>query len=300
MTVSKIILGTRRSQLALWQANHVKKLIEENLSIPVRLKKITTSGDRLLDRPLHDLGGKGLFLKEIEAALADGSIDIAVHSMKDIPYEIAEEFSIPAIIKRDDPYDCLVSNKYASYEAMPPGAVIGTSSLRRIFQLKKRNPGLQFNLLRGNIDSRLRKLDEGCFDAVVLATCGLKRLGYEARITQTLDIVPAVGQGAIGIECLNRNQELCALMGKLRDDETARNVNLERYFSLKVGGTCEIPMGCLVVARDPSRFKMRCFHARPDGSGYFEREISGRWEAGKQLVDHLINRNRAFLSTCSR
>lgn len=290
MAVSKITIGTRRSKLALWQADHVKDLIEKNFSIPVELKKITTSGDKFLDQPLHDIGGKGLFLKEIEDELLSGSIDIAVHSMKDVPYEIPDGLVIAAILRREDPSDAFVSQKYDSISAMPAGSVLGTASLRRMIQLKRKYPGLEFKVLRGNVDTRLRKLDEGQYDGVILATAGLIRLGYADRIRERLEIISAVGQGAVGIECRKDRAEISAMIQKLSDEATEKNVRLERYFSKKIQGTCDTPMGCFVRPDEsnPKQFKLNCFLSKPDGTDYFEKEISGKWDDGERLIDDII------------
>lgn len=285
-----MIIGTRASPLALWQANHVKDLIESRFNIPVTLEKISTKGDEILDRSLIEIGGKGLFLKEIEEQLQAGTIDIAVHSMKDVPYELPRGLVIGAILEREDPTDALVSNKFSSLENLPNGARIGTSSLRRLVQLQKRFPHFQFEPLRGNVGTRLKKLDDGQFDAIVLASAGLKRLGLESRITQRLNLVSAVGQGAVGIECRKDLTETKVLVEKLSHAMTSRAVVLERYFSQKVGGSCQLPVGCFVEtdAKDENCFTMRCFLADPDGGNYFEKNARGTWDEGRKIIDEIL------------
>lgn len=291
MSISKITIGTRRSKLALWQAEHVKELIEAKFSIPVEFKKITTSGDKFLDQPLHDIGGKGLFLKEIEDELLNGTVDIAVHSMKDVPYALPDHLMIGAILEREDPSDAFVSPKHRSISDLPHGSVVGTASLRRMIQLKRQFPNLEFKSVRGNLDTRLRKLDEGQYDAIILATAGLKRLGYTDRIRERLEIISSVGQGAVGIECREDNTEILSLLKQLSDKVTERNVRLERMFSLKVEGTCDIPMGCFVRSDEsrPDQFKLNCFLSKPDGSDYFEKEIVGPWDEGEKMIDGIVS-----------
>lgn len=282
----ELIIGTRPSKLALWQAEHVKALLEACFGARVTLKKITTKGDKILDRSLVDVGGKGLFLKEIEDALLASEVDLAVHSMKDVPHSLPAGLAITAILEREDPSDAWVSGSGVKITDAKPGTVVGTTSLRRKFQLEKRYPGLVFKDLRGNVDTRLAKLDRGEFGAVVLATAGLKRLGFFGRITHTLDIVSAVGQGAVGIECRENDLQVCQMVAALNHDFTARAVNLERAFLKKVQGSCQTPLGCRVT-EDPSdagRFVLRCFLSKPDGSDYFEKTVGGLWSEGEKTV----------------
>ncbi|MBU0504656.1 MAG: hydroxymethylbilane synthase [bacterium] len=289
MALSKIIIGTRASKLALWQAEHVKALIENKFSIPVSIKKISTKGDRILDRSLVEIGGKGLFLKEIEDELLAGTVDIAVHSMKDVPHEMPQGLSLVAMLERADSRDALLSDKFSSLAALPEGAVVGTTSLRRSVQLKALRPDLVFKDLRGNVDTRLKKLQKGDFDAIILAAAGLKRLGLDKHITEYLDTVPAIGQGAIGIECSEKNTELVSMIKQLNHEETFKTVSLERLYASQVNASCQTPVGCHVcVAQDPKQFQLKLFHASPDGSQAIQKEMTGTWEEGNTLIQMLV------------
>lgn len=284
-----ITIGTRQSKLALWQAESVKRLIQNKFKISVTLKKIVTEGDRQLDRPLFDSGGKGLFLKEIEEELLRGSIDAAVHSMKDVPYDLSSHFIIAAVIRRGDPFDVFVSHDQKTPQELSQGAVVGTSSPRRTMQLKKKFPHLEFKILRGNVESRLKKLDNAEYDAVVLAKAGLERLGYHDRIGHVLNIVPAVGQGAIGVECRTDNSRMIEWIKPLSDPVTEKCVSLEREFCQKMQGTCDTPIGCHVRSHpeDAKKFIMDCFWSRPDGSGYFEKRLSDLWSRAEGMIDDI-------------
>ena len=243
----------------------------------VELLGMTTRGDRILDRPLSKVGGKGLFVKELEAALLDGAADLAVHSMKDVPMQMEPEFSLVAIGPREVPLDALVSNKYASLEHMPPAAVVGTSSLRREAQLHARYPHLTVSPLRGNLDTRLRKLDEGQFDAIILAAAGLTRLGLGERIRAVLpaeDSLPAAGQGALGIEALAARADVAAWVAPLNHADTAACVRAERAVSRALAGSCEVPLGAFAEIRG-SRLHLRAFVAAPDGTRRARAELSG-------------------------
>ncbi len=241
---SKIIIATRESRLALWQANHVKQLLETQ-GHEVALLGMTTMGDQILDQPLSKVGGKGLFIKELEVALVEGKAHIAVHSLKDVPMDLPEGFELSCILEREDPRDAWVSPHFESLESLPPGSVVGTSSLRRTVLLQALRPDLQIAALRGNLDTRLRKLDEGQYAGIVLATAGLKRLGLNDRIRQSFSLdamIPAAGQGAIGIEiCVNR-PELANILSKLNDLSTAVRVYAERGVSRTMGGSCSMPL----------------------------------------------------------
>jgi len=282
----ELVIGTRPSKLALWQAEHVKALLENQFDVTVTLKKITTKGDKILDRSLVEVGGKGLFLKEIEDALLAGDVDLAVHSMKDVPHTLPEGLGIAAILKRDDPSDVWISREAVRIEDAKVGTLVGTTSLRRKIQLQKLYPGLVFQDLRGNVDTRIAKLDRGEFGAIVLASAGLKRLGLWDRVTHSLDIVSAVGQGAIGVECRLSDEEMHQMLAALNDDLTQREVNLEREFLKKVQGSCQTPLGCRVTAdsKDASRFMMRCFLSKPDGADFFEKTVGGLWSEGEKVV----------------
>ena len=246
MTVTKVRIATRESALALWQAEHVAdRLRSAHPGLEVELVPMTTRGDQLIDRPLAAIGGKGLFLKELEIALAEGRADIAVHSMKDVPMELEPGFTIAAILEREDPFDAFVSNAHASLDSLPRSARVGTSSLRRQAQLRARRSDLELADLRGNVNSRLRKLDEGQYDAIVLAIAGLKRLGFDSRVRARLDLpgfVPAVAQGAIGIECRDGDTAMAALAAALADTATSTCVAAERAMNLSLHGSCQVPV----------------------------------------------------------
>jgi len=240
-------IGTRASQLAVTQSTWVKNRIETaQPQIRVELVKITTKGDRILDVPLAKVGGKGLFVKEIEDALLAGEVDLAVHSMKDVPTELPEGLHIGIIPLRESPYDAFVSARYSSLEALPPGAKVGTSSLRRKSQLAALRPDLTIVDLRGNIDTRLRKLDEGLYDAILLAGAGLNRMGLQARITTLLtseQMLPAIGQGSLGIELRKDDRDLLEMLQFLHDPQTAVTIIAERAFLLRLEGGCQVPIG---------------------------------------------------------
>ncbi len=274
----RIVIATRESRLALWQAEHVRSLLQQLYpACKVELLGMTTRGDQILDRPLSKVGGKGLFVKELETALLDGSADLAVHSMKDVPMQMEPEFSLVAIGPREVPLDALVSGKYASLEDMPPGAVVGTSSLRREAQLRARYPYLAVTPVRGNLDTRLRKLDEGQFDAIILAAAGLTRLGLGARIRAVLSAeasLPAAGQGALGIEALAARTDVAAWVAPLNDAATAACVRAERAVSRALAGSCEVPLGAYAEMRAGS-LRLRGFVAAPDGTRMAHAELSG-------------------------
>lgn len=241
----KIVIATRESRLALWQAEHVKTLLEARLGWQVELLGMTTLGDQILDRSLSKVGGKGLFVKELEVALQEGRADIAVHSLKDVPMDLPDGFALACVLAREDPHDAFVSNQYASLADLPLGAIVGTSSLRRLVLLKSLRPDLKIQPLRGNLDTRLRKLDDGQYDAIVLAAAGLKRLGLEARIRTTFestDMLPAAGQGALGIEVCANRADLLDSLATLADMPTWLAVTAERTVSRAMGGSCSMPL----------------------------------------------------------
>jgi hydroxymethylbilane synthase len=244
------VIATRESRLALWQAEHVRDALTARFGLPVELLGMTTRGDQILDRALSKVGGKGLFVKELETALEEGRAHLAVHSLKDVPMELPEGFTLAAIWEREDPRDAFVSNKYDNVDALPQGAVVGTSSLRRVVQLLARRPDLQIEPLRGNLDTRLRKLDEGGFDAIVLAAAGLKRLGLASRIRGTFDpevMIPAAGQGALGIEVREDNTALRELLGQTLHLPTFLACQAERAVSRSLGGSCSMPLAAHAV-----------------------------------------------------
>jgi hydroxymethylbilane synthase len=244
-----ITIATRESRLAMWQAEHVKALLKTR-GHSVKLLGMTTLGDQILDRSLSKVGGKGLFVKELETALDDGTADIAVHSLKDVPMDLPEGFALACVMEREDPRDAFVSNQYANLAALPLGATVGTSSLRRIVLLKALRPDVKIVPLRGNLDTRLRKLDEGQFDAIILAAAGLKRLGLAHRIRaifETTQILPAAGQGALGIEIKSNRADLATALAPLAHLPTWMAVSAERAVSRAMGGSCSMPLAAHAV-----------------------------------------------------
>ena len=245
-----LLIATRESRLALWQAEHVRDLLARRFGLQVGLLGMTTRGDQILDRALSKVGGKGLFVKELELAIEEGRAQLAVHSLKDMPMHLPEGFVLAAVLAREDPRDAFVSNRYDSLAALPPGAVVGTSSLRRLVQLLAQRPDLSIQPLRGNLDTRLRKLDEGGFDAIVLAAAGLKRLGLGARIRSSFDpalMLPAAGQGALGLEVRADAALLRAQLTELIDPASWLAVHAERAVSRTLGGSCSMPLAAHAV-----------------------------------------------------
>ncbi|MGB7990967.1 MAG: hydroxymethylbilane synthase, partial [Candidatus Methylophosphatis roskildensis] len=275
---SRIVIATRESRLALWQAEHVKARIEALYpACRVELLGMTTRGDQILDRPLAKIGGKGLFVKELENALLDRSADIAVHSMKDVPMILPQGLALIATAARDVPLDAFVSNKYAALDELPPGAVVGTSSLRREAQIHAQYPYLAVASLRGNLDTRLRKLDAGDYDAIILAAAGLTRLGLAARIRAMLPAeasLPAAGQGALGIEALADRPEVAAWLAPLNDPTTEACVRAERATARALAGSCEVPLGAYAEVSGDS-MRLRGFVALPDGTRIVRAEHRG-------------------------
>ena len=244
------LIATRESRLALWQAEFVRDLLTQRFGLQVGLLGMTTLGDQILDRALSKVGGKGLFVKELEVALEEGRAHLAVHSLKDVPMHLPDGFVLAAVLEREDPRDALVSRHFGSLAALPPGAVVGTSSLRRVVQLMGQRPDLRIEPLRGNLDTRLRKLDEGGFDAIVLAAAGLKRLGLGARIRATFgpdEMIPAAGQGALGIEVRSSATVLRAQLAQLTHTPTWLAVHAERAVSRALGGSCSMPLAAFAV-----------------------------------------------------
>lgn len=287
---AKLTIGTRQSLLALWQSNHIAALLREKYpECEVVLKKIVTKGDRILDVPLAQIGGKGLFTKEIETELADGTIDLAVHSLKDMPTVLPEGLCLTAITERANVGDAFVSNKYASFEELPLGAVIGTSSLRRKAQLLAARPDLQIMDLRGNVDTRLRKLDEGLYDAIILAAAGLERLGHGDRITALIppDVcLPAVGQGALAIEARTADDEVRSMLEFLNDLPTKQSTDAERAFLGLLEGGCQVPIGVHAdVAGE--QIKIDAIIAALDGSTVLRDTITGKAEDAVALGQQL-------------
>jgi len=251
MSTREIRIATRKSALALWQADYVKARLEQaHPGLVVTLVPMVSRGDKLLDSPLSKIGGKGLFVKELETALLEQEADIAVHSMKDVPMDFPEGLGLFCICEREDPRDAFVSNTYASLDALPAGAIVGTSSLRRQAQLLTRRPDLEIRFLRGNVNSRLAKLEAGEYAAIILAAAGLIRLGFEDRITASIsvdDSLPAGGQGAVGIECRTTDAEIHALLAPLHHADTADRVVAERAMNKHLNGGCQVPIACYAV-----------------------------------------------------
>jgi len=278
MSLRRLVIATRRSRLALWQANHVRQRLESvHAGLAVELLPLSTRGDELLDQRLDQAGGKGLFVRELETAMAEGRADLAVHSMKDVPAELPPGFVLAAITRREDPRDAFLSTKHASLAQMPAGAVLGTSSLRRAAQVLERHPRLEIRLLRGNVETRIAKLDRGEYDAIVLAAAGLERLGLVARIRARLALdesLPAPGQGALGIECREMNAELIRLLAPLADVATAACVRAERTVSRALGGSCALPLAAY-AAMETGSLRLRALVASGDGRRIVRAEQSG-------------------------
>jgi hydroxymethylbilane synthase len=264
--VQHFTIATRESRLALWQANHVKALLEQQ-GHQVTLLGMTTLGDQILDRSLSKVGGKGLFVKELETALQEGKADLAVHSLKDVPMELPGGFELACVMEREDPRDAWVSPKYASLQDLPQGAVVGTSSLRRMTLLRALRPDLKIEPLRGNLDTRLRKLDEGLYAGIVLAAAGLKRLGLAERIRtvfETSEMLPAAGQGALGIEVCTGREDVVRALSHLMDSKTWLTVSAERAVSRVMGGSCSMPLAAHAVFNGEV-LEMRAAWGDPEG-----------------------------------
>lgn len=293
-----LVIATRGSRLALWQANHVKSLIEEGFpGVTASLNVIQTKGDKILDAPLAKIGGKGLFVKEIEEALLDGRADLAVHSIKDVPMELPEELIIGCVPKRESPADCFLSRSYPSLKDLPNGALVGTSSLRRKAQLLASRPDLKIHDLRGNIDTRLGRLESGDYDAIVLAEAGLFRLGLHARHMASFrpdELLPAVGQGALGIECRENDYDLLVLLASLEDRDTRVCVNAERAFMKELEGGCQIPAACHAEMIDEERVHVQGLAARENGREIIRAERVGdaseSEKLGASLAQEILNK----------
>ncbi len=274
----EIRIATRRSPLALWQAEHVAaRLAAAHPGLAVPLLPIVTEGDRILDRALASAGGKGLFIKELETAILAGQADIAVHSMKDVPAVLPDGMVIQAVLERADPRDAFVSGRHARFSDLPQRACVGTSSLRRQSQLMRARPDLAIAVLRGNVQTRLRKLDQGEFAAIILATAGLDRLQLGARIAERLapeTMLPAVGQGVIGIECRSADARVCSLLAPLDHAATRHCLEAERAFAARLGGSCQSPIAGHATL-DGARIELRGFVGSPDGSQAYEDRITG-------------------------
>ena len=295
MTQKSLKIATRQSPLALWQANYVKDLLQQLYpDLNVELVPMVTKGDVILDSPLAKIGGKGLFVKELENALLNKEADIAVHSMKDVPMQVPEGLGLAVICKREDPRDAFVSNSYRTLAELPQGAVVGTSSLRRQCQLKTLRPDLEIRSLRGNVGTRLSKLDNGDYDAIILASAGLIRLGLAERIASFIDVeqsLPAAGQGAVGIECRTDDVAVQQLLAPLADAETTSCVLAERAMNHHLQGGCQVPIGGYAVLRD-SELYLRALVGSVDGSTIIRAEGKSAVEnadvLGVQIAEQLL------------
>lgn len=279
-------IATRKSPLALWQANEVARQLKiHHPELHVELVTMTTKGDKILDTPLAKVGGKGLFVKELETGMLEGRADIAVHSMKDVPVAFPDGLHLPVILEREDPRDAFVSNQYSSLDDLPENARIGTCSLRRQTQLREKMPNIQILDLRGSVNTRLEKLDQGNFDAIILASAGLKRLGYAERITQAINTeqsLPAVGQGAIGIECRIDDERVNSLIAPLNHSQTAIRVSAERAMNTRLNGGCQVPIAGFAEL-DGDKLSMRGLVGFPDGSALFRSQRQGAAEDAEAI-----------------
>jgi len=297
MPKTTIRIATRKSLLALWQAEYVKRELERHHpGLEVELLGMTTKGDRILDAPLAKVGGKGLFVKELEQAMYDGRADIAVHSMKDVPVELPEGMALPVICEREDPRDAFVSPRFADLDALPEGARVGSSSLRRQCQVRARRPDLVVRDLRGNVQTRLGKLDAGEYDAIILATAGLLRLELEERIASRLPVevsLPAIGQGAVGIECRADDTRLQELLAPLHHPETATVVAAERALNRRLEGGCQVPIAGYAVLEGDGLW-LRALVGSPDGRTVIRGEVRGETAdaetLGTGLAEELLAR----------
>jgi len=292
---ARLRIATRKSLLALWQAEYVKaELLKHHPDLDVELVPMTSRGDKILDVPLAKVGGKGLFVKELEQALLDGTADIAVHSMKDVPMEFPEGLGLSVICLREDARDAFVSNRYANFDELPAGSVVGTSSLRRQCQLLAKRPDLTVKFLRGNVQTRLQKLDDGEYDAIILAAAGLIRLELETRIRSFISVdfsLPAGGQGAVGIECRMNDDATQELLSPLHHELTAQQVIAERAMNRRLQGGCQVPIACYAVHTNDGLW-LRGLVGSPDGKTMLQDEISGRVDEaeamGIALADRLL------------
>ncbi|MBL4659384.1 MAG: hydroxymethylbilane synthase [Alcanivoracaceae bacterium] len=288
-----ITIATRKSPLALWQAEFAARLIEKNFPhIKTKLLPMTTKGDQILNVTLNKIGGKGLFLKELEQSMLAGEADIAIHSMKDVPADMPDEFTICSIFKRHDASDAFVSNTYSALEQLPQNARVGTSSLRRQSQLLAIRPDLQVLPLRGNVQTRLQKLDNGEYDAIILATAGLERMQLDDRIKSKLipnAWLPAVGQGAVGVECLSNRSDLIELLAQLNDEESAQCVNAERAMNKVLNGSCSVAIGAYATLNN-DKIAMQAIVCAPDGSQSIRQQAEAKdpYELGSNIAKLLL------------
>ncbi len=289
MSKNTLRIGTRKSKLALWQANYVKEKLESR-AYGVELVLITTTGDKILDAPLAKIGGKGLFVKEIEEALLRGDIDLAVHSLKDVPMVLPEGLTLGAITEREEPFDVLISRDGRGLQELPEGAKVGTSSLRRQVQIKRKRPDLRVEILRGNVDTRLRKLEEGLYDAIVLAYAGVKRMGFEERVSQVLeDFIPAVGQGSLAIEIRQEDQKVYEAIAFLDHRESRIRAECERAFLRELQGGCQVPIGAYAWI-EGEKLKLKAFISDLEGKRFLEGAEEGDLHQAEQVGKKLAKR----------
>ncbi len=302
----KLIIASRESRLAMWQAENVRaRLLELYPHSTVEILGMTTRGDQILDRTLSKVGGKGLFVKELEVAMEEGRADLAVHSLKDVPMELPDGFALAAVLEREDPRDAFVSNDFASLADLPPGAIVGTSSLRRQALISARFPHLVIQPLRGNLDTRLGKLDRGDYAAIILAAAGLKRLGLASRIRAFIepdDSLPAPGQGAMAIEIRADRPELAELLAPLNHVDTERAVRAERQLSRSFGGSCQVPLAAFATVTGGA-LQLRAMVATPDGQRIAKAVVQGAADApealGMQVASELDAQDaKAILAAC--
>lgn len=290
--MDKIVIVSRESRLAMWQAECVQALLKKaHPNLQFEILGTTTKGDEILNQPLSTIGGKGLFIKELEVAMQAGKAQLAVHSMKDVPMELPNGFLLPIIFGRENPLDAFVSNHFEKLTDLPKGAVVGTSSLRREAQLRRNFPHLTIKSLRGNLDTRLKKLDQGQFDAIILACAGLVRLGLKSRIRAVLsaeESLPAPGQGALGVEILADSPEILKLLKPLADEQTAACVRAERIVSKILGGSCQVPLGAFAQL-DGNALFLRAFVASPDGKDFLRAEIKGDKNDAQRLGESVAS-----------
>lgn len=287
-------IATRQSPLALWQAEHIRARLNALYpDLTVELVKFVTQGDKILDTPLAKIGGKGLFVKELEAALLDGRADLAVHSMKDVPMHLPEGLTLAVICEREDPLDAFVSNHYLHFDKLPLGAKVGTSSLRRKCQILQLRPDLEIVDLRGNVGTRLSKLDDGLYDAIILASAGLKRLGLADRIRHCLAPImslPAVGQGALGLECRSDDAELLKLIAPLQHEETSICVRAERAFNAYLEGGCQVPIAGYATLLNDDQLQIEGRVGSVDGQTLLKEQLVGEIADAEQLGEQLAQR----------
>ena len=290
MPPTKLVIASRESRLAMWQAKHVQALLKGLYpQCEISILGMTTRGDQILDKSLSKIGGKGLFIKELETALLEGRADLAVHSLKDVPMEMPDGFELTAILEREDPRDAFVSNRYDSLQQMPAGSQVGTSSLRRESQIRKKFPHLNIVPLRGNLDTRLAKLDRGEFDAMILAVAGLTRLELSSRIKAKIapeDSLPAAGQGALGIEILAQKTDVASWLAPLRDVLATFQVTAERQVSRRLGGSCEIPIAAYATWDSyQTQLHLKALVANTDGTHLIEAKANAKVTDFYQAID---------------